>query len=185
MLGLSDGPDIPSKESKRLRLSYFAPRLSQDWPEAQQQLTEEEVLAAEPSFDVWSFGTVMFQMCTRSKVFHCDDGDNINNMKLRELALWRTDAMHDKLGQVQELGAKKLLLELLEEDATSRLDMKAVLKHPFFLTDGVDTKEEIIDAIKEVGKNVEGKMNIIEVRHTVMGNSFTPTTSPIPVISYN
>ena len=50
--------------------------------------TEGGQLPASPSVDVWSFGLILFQLVTGTKLFRMDDRDNINDGDVRELLFW-------------------------------------------------------------------------------------------------
>jgi hypothetical protein len=131
---------------------------------------QDDALTAESSFDMWSFGALLYLMITGETLFNNNTEDNLNNRDLLRLCQWNTDDLEDALdnvhnrrGKHQPLG-RDLLQELLQPEASKRpKSFKRVLDHPFFTgqSDGSDLAskaiiERVEVAITEIGLVGEG-----------------------------
>jgi serine/threonine protein kinase len=98
-----------------------------------ERIKEAEVLKAAASFDVWSFGIVMFRLVTGGLPLSfgdVDDQDNLDDLGL--LAEWSYMERDIALRKVGDPLAKTLLRTLLDRDPLERPSMKAVCKDYFF-----------------------------------------------------
>ena len=43
---------------------------------------------ADVSYDMWSYGVVLYQLCTGRTLFHCDQHDDVEGAELRRLCDW-------------------------------------------------------------------------------------------------
>jgi hypothetical protein len=108
--------------------------------------TNQNEFKVKPSFDTWSFGVVLFQLCTGRKLFS-DVGTSDDNLKDRadqdRLMNWNERSLNTallKLGD-DEFEVKDLLKQCLQPQASKRPSMKQILEHKFFgEKDGEDGK---------------------------------------------
>ena len=97
-----------------------------------------ELLTAHPSFDVWSLGCILYQMCTADvkQVLQGGQDDNLVGMRkgvdnLFALAEWSIEMKADKLVDVPDKFARNLLSQMLHKDPLQRPSLARVLAHPF------------------------------------------------------
>jgi len=90
-----------------------------------------EPLPASPSYDMWSLGVTLFQMCSGKPLFLADNEDNIDGDTLEELYDWTDKLKAQKLLQVPDLLARNLLSQLLQKDPACRLTAERTLNHSF------------------------------------------------------
>lgn len=98
-----------------------------------------DLLLAHPSFDVWSLGCVLYQMCTDDvrPLFQGGQDDNITDYKtdignnLWVLHEWSDSIKNNKLSRVVDNQARNLLSQMLTKDPTKRPTLDRILHHPF------------------------------------------------------
>ena len=97
-----------------------------------------ELLNAKPSFDVWSLGCILYQMCTDDvrPLFQGGQDDSLtDNMReednLFALAEWDSEYKDKKLSRIADRLARNLLGQMLQKDPTKRPKLTRVLAHPF------------------------------------------------------
>ena len=97
-----------------------------------------ELLTAHPSFDVWSLGCILYQMCTADvkPLFQGGQEDNLISVRkgvdnLFSLAEWSPELKADKLADVPDKMARNLLSQMLHKDPLQRPSLARVLAHPF------------------------------------------------------
>ena len=97
-----------------------------------------ELLTAHPSFDVWSLGCILYQMCTTDvkPLFQGGQDDNLVGVRkgvdnLFALAEWNPALKADKLADVLDKLARNLLSQMLHKDPLQRPTLSRVLAHPF------------------------------------------------------
>ena len=100
--------------------------------------TSYDLLTAHPSFDVWSLGCVLFQMCNTDVVplFQGNQEDNLTDDASKEdnlfaLAGWTQDNKERKLRRVADPLARNLLSQMLHREPSKRPLLSRVLAHPF------------------------------------------------------
>ena len=97
-----------------------------------------ELLTAHPSFDVWSLGCILYQMCTADvkPLFQGGREDNLvddltDEDNLFALAEWSKELKEKKLARVVDKMARNLLSQMLHKDPLLRPSLSRVLAHPF------------------------------------------------------
>ena len=97
-----------------------------------------ELLTAHPSFDVWSLGCILYQMCTPDvkPLFQGGQDDNLVGVRkgvdnLFALAEWNPALKADKLADVPDKLARNLLSQMLHKDPLQRPSLSRVLAHSF------------------------------------------------------
>ena len=98
-----------------------------------------ELMPADPSLDVWSFGTVLFHMCTGTPLLPVTrDYDVEHDVNKVRAATWTAESILKRVGEVnfrEDWGTRdirELLLLLLNPDPAKRPTMEQVLAHEFF-----------------------------------------------------
>ena len=86
-----------------------------------------ELLMAHPSFDVWSLGCILYQICTADvkPLFQGGQDDNLVGVRkgvdnLFALADWSPELKADKLADVSDQLARNLLSQMLHKDPIQR-----------------------------------------------------------------
>ena len=103
-------------------------------------------LPAAASFDVWSFGVVLYTMLAGDSLFRVNRDDNIQPLELKNLVGWSQMQLGIVMSQsgIRSRHAKALLKKLLHCDPAKRPTMLVVLDHDFFsLWDVRDVAEDI------------------------------------------
>ena len=97
-----------------------------------------ELLTAHPSFDVWSLGCILYQMCTADvkPLFQGGQDDNLVGVRkgvdnLFALAEWSPELKADKLSDVSDKLARNLLSQMLHKDPLQRPSLARVSAHSF------------------------------------------------------
>ena len=97
-----------------------------------------ELLTAHPSFDVWSLGCILFQMCTADVKPLLQGGQDDNLVGVRKgvdnlfaLSEWSPELKADKLADVPDKLARNLLSQMLHKDPLHRPSLARVLAHSF------------------------------------------------------
>ena len=97
-----------------------------------------ELLTAHPSFDVWSLGCILYQMCTPDvkPLFQGGQDDNLVGVRkgvdnLFALAEWNNELKADKLADVPDKLARNLLSQMLHKDPLQRPSLSRLLAHSF------------------------------------------------------
>jgi hypothetical protein len=116
--------------------------------------THANALTADPSFDLWSFGALLFLLITGQTLFNNNQEDNLDADDLLKLAKWDQKQLRIALGKVHTSRcpnplAKDLLEKLLQPKAEDRPDdFGEVLDHPFFVGESSEQLEEEIAKLK-------------------------------------
>ena len=95
-----------------------------------------DLLTAHPSFDVWSLGCILYQMCTPDvkPLFQGGQDDNLVGVckgvdNLFALSEWSPDLKADKLADIPDKLARNLLSQMLHKDPLQRPSLARVLAH--------------------------------------------------------
>ena len=100
-------------------------------------------LMAHGSFDVWSLGCVLYQLCSRDvlPLFAAGQDDNLNSElsdsrnSLWCLHDWTDKIKESKLLRIPDLRARNLVSQMLMKDPVKRPTLSRVLGHPFLSND--------------------------------------------------
>jgi serine/threonine protein kinase len=91
-----------------------------------------KIIRAHPAHDAWSFGVVLYQLCSGTKLFLADDEDNIDIEDLIDLEEFKDSYKRRKLSKITDPLARNLVGQLLNRNPLKRPRMSHVLSHPFF-----------------------------------------------------
>ena len=90
-----------------------------------------ELLDASPSWDMWSLGAVLFELCTGEPLLLSNDEDNTDLDGLLTLHAWSDEVKQCKVDKIGDKNARNLVSRLLNKDPAKRPSPSAVLDHPF------------------------------------------------------
>ena len=126
--GTDNNDDELSLKTQALLLSYRRPEMDAKY----------DLLPAHGSFDVWSLGCVLYQMCNADvlPLFQGNQEDNMSEDASKEDCLhglyeWSAARKQKKLNQVFDPIARNLLSELLQKNPLHRPSISRILQHPF------------------------------------------------------
>ena len=93
-------------------------------------------LPAHPSFDIWSLGCVLYQLCHVDVLPLFPDADQDDNIALDQsagesLATWTDDFKVSKLVRIKDRLARNLISQMLTANPLKRPSIDRVLNHPF------------------------------------------------------
>jgi len=97
-----------------------------------------KLLTAHPSFDVWSLGCILYQMCTTDvkPLFQGGQDDNLVGVRkgmdnLFVLSEWNSHIKSEKLSEINDKSARNLLSQMLHKNPARRPTLSRLLAHPF------------------------------------------------------
>lgn len=103
-----------------------------------QFIKECEPLVAHPSFDIWSLGCILYQLCNREvkQLFQAGQDDNLScdindDETLFTLGDWTPAVKEKKLNRCMDPMVKNLLSQMLNKDPMKRPPISRILAHPF------------------------------------------------------
>ena len=103
-------------------------------PEVVSSIGTQGALVAHGSYDVWSFGAVMYRLLARVPLVEgTDDNGSLLHEGITALEEWDDVALKKKLSNVPDERARNLLSHLLRPRPENRPTMEQVLRHEFFL----------------------------------------------------
>ena len=98
-----------------------------------------ELLIAHESFDVWSLGCILYQLCTKdtNPLFYSGTNDMLSEDRMHEDSMWDLYewSIHikcKKLARVKYPTVRHLLSRMLSKNPAHRPTLSAVLSHMFF-----------------------------------------------------
>lgn len=91
-----------------------------------------KLVPAAASHDVWSFGVVMFELCSGMKLVPCNAQDNTDPDGFKSIFDFTDEFKHKRLATIPEKQARNLVSQLLAKDPKRRPSMSQVIQHSFF-----------------------------------------------------
>lgn len=107
---------------------------------------QSSALRARGSFDLWSAGVFLFELCTGSKLFPPDVEDNTDEENLEILFEFTSEFKERKLSRIADKNARNLVSQLLTRDPKLRPCVEQILCHPFIINQ---------DATRMIGEPAE------------------------------
>jgi serine/threonine protein kinase len=89
------------------------------------------LLRSSPSQDMWSFGAILYFLCTGVTLFQASVEDNISKADMNLAHYWLETTKEEKLSAVTDKYARNLLSLLLSRNPRKRPSPDRVLSHPF------------------------------------------------------
>ena len=154
-----------------------------------------ELVECSETYDIWSFGVMLYHMVTGSQLFKCDRDDDLANAEsIFDVLCWNEKRREEKLEAVKDELAKKVLSKLLEKDPVDRPQtMVEVLKFDFFdlkknedaetimrtMSQRFDKQDETLEHLVDIGEQtLLNTHKIIELSFE-MKDQISRTTSTI------
>jgi serine/threonine protein kinase len=91
----------------------------------------ELTMLAHYSLDAWSYGLVLYELCSGGRFLLGDDEDQIDDDEIIDLYEMTNTFRRKKLKKIKNSIARNLVSQLLSKDPRARPDMRMVLDHPF------------------------------------------------------
>jgi ankyrin repeat protein len=101
--------------------------------------------------DVWSFGVLLFALCSGGSLFHLGFGGDLHDSEdFRELYDWNSQKAECLFREkVEDPIAQDLLVKILAPEDARLVDMSVVLRHPFFGPSSNSEAQHILERHEE------------------------------------
>ena len=90
-----------------------------------------DLVPASYSYDTWSLGVVLFELCAGIPLFLANSEDNVLVENLLDLYAFTDKYKNKRMLEIQNLEARNLVSQMLMKDPYKRPRMPQVLAHPF------------------------------------------------------
>jgi hypothetical protein len=127
--GVDVGPHGVDAYKWRAKVKYF-PVDDKDNIIADPALPYGQV-KADPSYDIWCFGVLMYFMCMKENLWLENISGDIREQDLVRLGQWTTHYKSKVLSRISNPNARNLIAQLLSKDPTMRPSATRILAHPF------------------------------------------------------
>jgi len=110
-----------------------------------------QLVRSSPSFDIWSFGTILYALCTGSPLFTVNRDDDLKEgVDMHEVATWDDAKKIRSLAEINDPMAKDLLSKLLARNPDDRPGtFQDVLNHSFFTMEGAGGDTKLLQEMRE------------------------------------
>ncbi len=145
----------------RRALGYCAPEIAQLYLLKQRSTVETDgysTLTASTSMDMWSFGAILFYLCTGEELFLTSFERSIDSDQLDLLVKWPLYAKVKRMKKIKDPSARNLIEQLLSIEVRLRPNVDECLSHPFF-------NDQVFNEDKH-------KNDKLEIRYVGMPNKF-------------
>ena len=140
--------------SRREERVSFSKTVTEEHASKIGRLPYELEKADNASFDIWSFGVLLYFLCTRKPLLDVDLDDDLKDLDaIRELKEWDKLKLERKLKGVQDDAAKDLLRNLLSVDRPLKT-MEEVLGHSFFEDSPGNATDKVIEEMRAARQEV-------------------------------
>ena len=111
-----------------------------------------ELVLASASIDIWSLGVMLYQLATAQPLVKIDRYDDIASGEGYQMIYsWSEAVCQSKLLKVKDLALRDMLSKMLSCNPVQRPSASKLMKHPFFLSAGLDSTDlKILASINEV-----------------------------------
>ena len=125
-------PGVMMKRSLSRRMSFRRVASAKSVNSEMEVSKSYAMVKADPSFDMWSLGALLYLLCTGMNLFRATVEDNIgSDVDLHTLMDWTNSSKTASLASVSNKLARNLISLLLQKDPSKRLNCSRVLAHPF------------------------------------------------------
>jgi hypothetical protein len=186
LIDLDAAAKIGKKAGLKSSTGYVPPELlvvSSSGEASVRDPAQADALIAHSSFDMWSFGALLYLLITGQTIFNNNQEDNLDDQDLVRLYEWKDADLqaalrkvhNPKRGKCQPLG-RDLLEKLLQPEAGERPRiMEDVLDHPFFVGESTEElekeREKLQIQLKEAQERGETAETLQTLKEEIAKNS--------------
>eukprot|EP00977_Amphora_coffeiformis_P027874 scaffold34655_cov157-Amphora_coffeaeformis.AAC.5 len=135
---------------------------------------------ASNKYDMWSFGCLIFKLCTGRQIFDMDAREHVNDSELRKIMCWDTVALQKKMKSLPSRpewrGLCEVLERLLQADPTERpsswLDIVDMLEQIDQNTSVITAKNNRTTEVLDGSNSAENRIDtVLEVARQLLQES--------------